>query len=235
VAARIRRAIVKGELVEGTELPPEAVLLPEFGVSRPTLREAFRLLEAEGLITILRGARGGSIVRRPDEDVAARYAALCLEYQGATLADVFEASVGIDAQAAWILASRPNKDKVTSQLRECAREAEAPGSERAELRAHAAFHRLVVELTENQTLILLSRLVGRVLDLAIAENLAPSRRTGALRAGLQGSQLEHYGLIDLIQAERPEEAMAAWHRHISGIAQRISRGAAGKTVLDLLD
>ncbi|MCK9903482.1 GntR family transcriptional regulator, partial [Frankia sp. Cpl3] len=43
VAAQLRRQIVRGELVEGDALPPEAVLMEQFGVSRPTLREAFRV------------------------------------------------------------------------------------------------------------------------------------------------------------------------------------------------
>jgi DNA-binding FadR family transcriptional regulator len=46
VAARIRRMIARGELVDGDWLPTEAELIQRFGVSRPTLREAFRLLEA---------------------------------------------------------------------------------------------------------------------------------------------------------------------------------------------
>ncbi|MGH7747682.1 MAG: FadR/GntR family transcriptional regulator, partial [Candidatus Dormibacteria bacterium] len=47
VAAKIRRQIVNGDLPAGTGLPPEAVLVSRYGVSRPTLREAFRILESE--------------------------------------------------------------------------------------------------------------------------------------------------------------------------------------------
>ncbi len=42
VAAELRRKIVRGELAEGDALPSEAVLMAEFAVSRPTLREAYR-------------------------------------------------------------------------------------------------------------------------------------------------------------------------------------------------
>ena len=44
IAEGIRRQIVRQELVEGDTLPPEAELLEQFGISRPTLREAFRIL-----------------------------------------------------------------------------------------------------------------------------------------------------------------------------------------------
>lgn len=55
VAATLRRQIVTGELKPGELLPNEAILMQQFGVSRPTLREAFRILESEAIITVLRG------------------------------------------------------------------------------------------------------------------------------------------------------------------------------------
>ena len=99
VAAHLRRQIVRNELHEGDALPPEAVLMAQFGVSRPTLREAFRVLEAEGLISVRRGAHGGARVHTPDVDVAARYAGLVLEHRGATLSDVYEAAGLLDPSA----------------------------------------------------------------------------------------------------------------------------------------
>ena len=57
VAAQLRRQIVRGDLREGDALPPEATLMEQFAVSRPTLREAFRVLESEALISVRRGAR----------------------------------------------------------------------------------------------------------------------------------------------------------------------------------
>src|SRR3546814_8534697 len=65
VADRIRRRIISGELGEGASLPPESQLLELFGVSRPTLREAIRILEAERLITVKRGSRSGARVSPP--------------------------------------------------------------------------------------------------------------------------------------------------------------------------
>ena len=65
VAYRIRRRIVRGELVEGQQLPPEEELTAQFGVARTTLREALRVLESQGLITIRRGRGGGPTVTHP--------------------------------------------------------------------------------------------------------------------------------------------------------------------------
>ena len=64
VATQLRNQIVRGDLREGDALPPEAALMAQFGVSRPTLREAFRVLESEALISVRRGARGGAACAR---------------------------------------------------------------------------------------------------------------------------------------------------------------------------
>src|SRR5437667_12177500 len=59
IAEHLRRDIATGALREGDALPPEGELLSHFGVSRPTLRSALRILEAESLLTITRGKEGG--------------------------------------------------------------------------------------------------------------------------------------------------------------------------------
>ena len=75
VATVLRRMFIRGEITEGTMLPPESELMQRFGVSRPTLREAFRVLESESLIEVQRGVRGGARVTRPRRETLARYAA----------------------------------------------------------------------------------------------------------------------------------------------------------------
>jgi len=88
IASLYRRQIVRGELRPGDTLPSEQHLMTQFGVSRPTLREAFRILEAEDLISVKRGSRGGARVTQPSLAVAARYVGLLLQVQDTTIADV---------------------------------------------------------------------------------------------------------------------------------------------------
>src|ERR1044072_6044836 len=59
IADQLRSSIVRGVLKKGDSLPTEVELVKQFGVSRPTLREAFRILESESLIVVWRGSRGG--------------------------------------------------------------------------------------------------------------------------------------------------------------------------------
>jgi GntR family transcriptional repressor for pyruvate dehydrogenase complex len=61
----IRQAILTGRLAGGERLPTEASLAEQFGVGRPTVREALRLLGADGLIRTAKGSGGGSFVTLP--------------------------------------------------------------------------------------------------------------------------------------------------------------------------
>ena len=154
VAHRLRRQIISGELAEGDALPSEAMLTEAFGVSRPTLREAFRVLEAERLISVRRGARGGARVHAPSPDVAARYAGFVLEHQATTLADVYAARVMIESPCAALLAKR-RTDRDLEQLWRSVDEGEAIGDDRHRLiRHHTEFHALVVRLADNHTCLL---------------------------------------------------------------------------------
>ena len=100
VAAVLRRMIVGGELPDGSTLPRQEDLGMQFGVSHPSIREALRMLEAEGLVTVLRGNRGGAVVHSPDATGAAFTIGLVLERQRTALHDVGELSRASNSNAA---------------------------------------------------------------------------------------------------------------------------------------
>jgi GntR family transcriptional regulator, transcriptional repressor for pyruvate dehydrogenase complex len=72
VAPTLRRMVVDGQLTEGDFLPHETELMAHFGISRPTLREAVRVLESERLVEVRRGSRTGARVRLPGPEIVAR-------------------------------------------------------------------------------------------------------------------------------------------------------------------
>ena len=117
VAAQLRRGIVRGEFEPGDALPNETELMHIYGVSRPVVREALRIIESESLIAVKRGAGGGARVRRPDIGVAARHAALLLQIEGATLSDLFEARETLEPDAVRRLAERRQPEAIR-RLRE---------------------------------------------------------------------------------------------------------------------
>jgi DNA-binding FadR family transcriptional regulator len=217
VAAQLRRQIVRGDLVEGDALPPEATLLEQFGVSRPTLREAFRVLESEALISVRRGAHGGARVHTPNGEVAARYAALVLEHRGTTLGDVYAARATLEAPAARLLAERRTEGDLAA-LRAALAQAEEAGDDPARLHQQEhAFHMLVVELAGNKTLVVLSGMLNHILD-----------RVPLPRGHVGGEALRvHEELIQLIEKRDGPAAEAAWHEHLT-------QGEEFGTLLDFL-
>ena len=109
VAERIRELIVTGQLADGERLPSLDGLLAEFGISGPTMREALRMLESEGLITVQRGKVGGAIVHRPSYTDAASTMALVLRSRNTEIADVARSLAVLERQCASLCARRSDR------------------------------------------------------------------------------------------------------------------------------
>lgn len=234
VARSLRRQIIRGELGQGEALPSEAALMEQFGVSRPTLREAFRLLEAESLIEVRRGVRGGARVNAPDPEVAARYAGLVLEYSDATLGDVYGASAVIEPPCARLIAAKHTAADIDRLRAALEQEKTALDDRFALVNAQDAFHALVVELTGNQTLTLLTRMLRYMVDRSNASHVAAEGDSPAAQARARKGHRAHVKLVELIEAGKAEEAEKLWYRHITATTDSIN-GAGATTILELLD
>jgi len=234
VAAELRRQIVRGELKPGDALPPESGLMEQFGISRPTLREAFRVLESESLITVRRGAHGGARVSAPDSDVAARFAGLILEYRGATLGDVYRAAAVIEPPCVRQLAAKHTADDIKRLRDAVAAEKTVLDDPLGLVEAQDTFHALLVELTGNQTLILLCGMLRNIIDRANASYTAAATDAATQKAQALKGHRAHVRLVGLIESGKADEAEKLWQRHISG-ADDVVSGAGPKTVLELID
>ncbi|MEV1065938.1 FCD domain-containing protein [Streptomyces sp. NPDC050263] len=234
VAAHLRRQIVRGELQPGDALPPESGLMEQFGISRPTLREAFRVLESESLITVRRGAHGGARVSAPDAEVAARFAGLILEYRGATLGDLYRAAAMIEPPCARQLAMKNTPEDIKRLRDAVAAEKTVLDDPLALVEAQDTFHALLVELTGNQTLTLLCSMVRTIIDRANASHTAAATDAETQKAQALKGHRAHVRLIGLIESGKADEAEKLWRRHISS-ADDVVNAADPKTVLELLD
>ena len=234
VARTLRRQIVRGDLSEGDALPSETQLMTQFGVSRPTLREAFRVLESEALITVRRGSHGGARVHEPSGDVAARYAGLVLEHQRVRLVDVYEARAVIEPPCAGMLARRHTPRDLT-RLRQAIEEAEAADADPAErVRRQTEFHSLIVSLAGNATVAVLSDMLRHILSVATLSRVATVAGLDAHEAAHQGGR-SHRRLLRLVEDGDAEGAERIWRRHLEETAAYLLQAAAPETVLELLE
>jgi len=235
VAAQLRRKIVRGELKEGDALPPEVALMAEFGVSRPTLREAFRVLESEQLISIRRGSRGGARVHTPSDEMAARGMGLLLQYRGVTLGDVHEARVVLEPPAAAMLASNAKPDTLKKLRAALDDEADSLDDPIRFAHTSAHFHEQVIALAGNQTLAVIAAMLESVIELhneAVIQHATDTGRPTA-PAERRTAHKSHERLVELVEAKKPEEAAEFWRSHLDGIRDYLLGGASPRTVIDL--
>jgi len=109
VASSLRSRILSGALSDGDLLPKQDELLLEFGVSPPCIREAFRILETEGLITVIRGNVGGAVIHVPHPGTAAYMLGLVLQARMVPLSDLVDAMRLLEPACAAQAASRPDR------------------------------------------------------------------------------------------------------------------------------
>lgn len=231
IANTLRRQIVLGELKDGELLPPEAELMVRFDVSRPTMREAFRILESERLIGLRRGSSGARVYR-PDARVAARYTSILLQYERITMADVFEARTVLESQAVRMMTAKSDPE-VFAGIR-AALEFEASRLEDVGDGTGAnRFHQAILELCGNRTLSLLGRMLDEIVDSNYGVAMDGSSRK--LKAVRDRAFRAHERLLELIESGQPDEAEAFWQHHMSEAARIRFRDRSGSRVVDLLD
>ncbi len=119
IARVLRDRIVSGELRDADMLPKQEELIDEFQVSKPSMREALRILEAEGLITVRRGNIGGAVVHAPKAESAAFMLGLVLQSRHVRLTDLAGALQQLEPLCASLCALREDRGtQVVPALRE---------------------------------------------------------------------------------------------------------------------
>jgi DNA-binding FadR family transcriptional regulator len=236
IAAQLRRQIVRGAVRPGEKLPPETRLMEHFGVSRPTIREAFRILETERLIVVRPGSRGGALVVPPDPAVAARYVGLLLQLQGATIDDVYEARKVTEPVCAGMLAQcRTERDladlaALLAEIESAIDVTDGRVPDPAEWsRLSHRFHELIMERSGNKTLALqgtvLRDIVAMHTELRVSRNFDAAESPERFRRALRSYQK----LVALIEAGDAEGARRLWRSHMDAAAVFLLRDDLGDT------
>ena len=152
IADYLRRAIVQGEMAEGSALPPLDQLRKQFGVGLPAVREAIRILESEGLVTVVQGNTGGAIVHAPSLAGAASRLGMVLQNQRVELGDLAGALRAIEPVCAQLCAEQRDDtavDVLTGLIEEAR---SATDEEQTAIMLNRRFHETLAERCGNQTL-----------------------------------------------------------------------------------
>jgi DNA-binding GntR family transcriptional regulator len=194
VLAELRRRIVDGDYAQGERLT-ETRLADDFGVSRNPVREALRVVEAEGFVQIL--PRRGAVVATLDETA---------------VRDLFAVREQLETLAAGLAAERATAKDVT-RLRRLLDEASAATEAKdfdqvAEL--NSAFHRAVIDVSGNRWLLSISA--------AMYHHVHWVFRVGAAQRAPHSWE-EHIRLVDAIEARDPAAASTAAREHVEAAAK----------------
>ena len=238
VAATVRRRIVNGDLKADDALPPEPELMRQFRISRPTLREALRILESEGLITVRRGAHGGARVQAPSPEIAVNYVGLLLEFDRTSIADVLKTQAILEVGAVRELAMYGRR-AVTSRLEELLTlEDAAVGDARMFNDAAANFHSELIELSGSQTLALMGHMLSKIIikhGLVVAAAQRKPTASARVPTWQTRSHEVHGAVIELIKQKDGKHAADLWAAHCRANQKATLADTPKDTVLDLFD
>jgi len=165
IIAQIRDAILSGKLKPGDKLASEKELMVQFGVSKATMREALRVLEAIGLLEIRKGTAGGAFVAEVDMRTTIHGIINFLHFQTVSIGEITMLRYLIEPGVAQVVAAR-RTDKDIEKLEEAIGKAVTPGE--TEISKEISFHRYLARMAGNTLL---------TLTMDMIDNLLKSRKT----------------------------------------------------------
>jgi GntR family transcriptional repressor for pyruvate dehydrogenase complex len=236
VAAQLRERIVSGRLVDGDLLPKQEDLGQQFGVSKPTMREAIRILESEGLIEVQQGRFGGAVVHVPKVENIAVSMALVLETNGVHLPDVGVALQAIEPSCVRLCAQREDRlEAVVPVLQNLHDHALAAVRDDERVVALSReFHEALAELCGNASLRLCAGALERLWTAhegSWAEQASYGPGFPELRIRHEALD-EHALIIERIAAGDAEGAAEAARAHL-GTSQTYALHRAGNPIVDV--
>lgn len=209
LVAEVRGQISAGHLAEGQQLPTEARMAAEFGVSRPLLREALAELRAEGFVETVNGR--GTFVRHPGEadlaDALVRQLQLSGREPDLTVDHLYQARQAIETSAAALAAQRATPDMTATLDRLLQAMVDSGGDAAAYTAADVGFHVAVARATENP---IFPALLAPIATTIIKGMFESHGTQDAVRLGIEA----HTRILDAIKRGQPEAARQAMAEHL---------------------
>ncbi|WP_433887549.1 FadR/GntR family transcriptional regulator [Streptomyces sp. CA-111067] len=212
------RAVIADELVPGAQLPAEAALAERFGVSRPTIREALRVLAGTGVVRMQRGRR--AVVLEPSAEAMSVPLSMLVRTDPRHVMELTEVQDALYMLVATLAAQ--NGRRHLSRLADA--EVHLTHMEQAQDRrsfdtANTRFHRTLAECTDNQTLVFLLEAIDITLTETSHSGFESQLAPGQGRKP-PGSVEVHRAILEAVHSESPQQAARAMRSH----AQHMRKG-----------
>ncbi|MGM1046391.1 MAG: FadR/GntR family transcriptional regulator [Bacillota bacterium] len=213
VIEQIKNLILEGNLSPGDVLPTERELAQSFGISRGTLREAFRILEREGLIEVKPG--GGRYLSKA-LDVAEDRSRIMDNIERATIIELLEARELFETGIAELAAKRATEEDIAEieAAFEKWGQIDLEGEDRSE--PDQAFHLSIAKATHNVVLINMIELHMDLLQRTLNKTLEiPGRKSEVYE--------EHLLIVQAIKQRDPVKAKLALLNHLNKVKENIQK------------
>jgi len=215
IVDQIKLLIRDGRLQPGDRLPSERELCQRFGVSRVTVREALRVLEASGLLSIRVGAHGGAFLTSPSAERLGEGLADLMSLSALTAVNVTEARIIVELGILPLAVERATEEDIAA-LHAMVEEAErALQADAYTTEMSAAFHVRIAECTHNPAIEMLMQSFHGPMRMSIEES-----HVGA-PMGHRGAE-EHRALTEAIEARDLARARTVMTKHLDRTAQRVA-------------
>jgi GntR family transcriptional regulator, transcriptional repressor for pyruvate dehydrogenase complex len=218
IVDQVKLLIRDGSLKPGDRLPAERELGEKFGVSRVTVREALRGLEANGMVSIKVGARGGAFVTAPTSARLSEGIIDLLSLSELTDKEVTEARQIFELGIIPVVCERATEEDITDLLAICDRGDEALAKGSYPMALSAEFHTRVASASHNKAIVMLAESFhGPTLrSLQHVKDDHPEM-------GIRGNR-EHRQFVAAIKKRDVEKATAVMRTHIGRTARHVSKG-----------
>ena len=211
VADQLRELIVSGTLPQGGRLPSETVLARDLGVSRATVREALRLLAAQGLVRTAAGQTGGSYVTLPTLDHISESLSsnitLLADARDLTLEELIEVRELLEVPAARLAARRRAAGDV-ERLRATIPPDRPALDTQAEFVHNRDFHATLIECCENRLLQIAAQPVFSALQTSLS-------RSGLPRVFHRSIHAHHAKIVEAVEEGDEDAAGAEMRDHLA--------------------
>lgn len=152
VAEAIKSWVVEQGLHAGDRLPGEAELIERFGMAKGTIREAMRVLEAQGLIKTRTGPGGGSFVHEVSRQRAKALLGNYFYFKDLTIGDIYQLRLTLEPELASTMAGKLSEEvleQLEANLAEYSEPAKTLDEEREQHVASLRFHAILAEQARN--------------------------------------------------------------------------------------
>lgn len=222
VVAQVKDAIRNGDLSVGDRLPSERELAELLHVSRVTVRDALRILEAQGLITVRVGARGGAFVTAPVGEVVSEGLTDMLTLSDLTADEVTEVRHVLEIGAVPLVCERATSEDFEELEELCRQGEEEIASGTYDMVMSAEFHMRLIRATHNRAMVMFME----VLQDSVLSALRQAREA-APQMGEQGVK-EHRQIVEALKDKDIEGARTLIQAHLGRTAQRLMEAAASR-------